>query len=206
MRLPDIRPLVYLITDGKLQPGDLALRNALVERLRDAALAGVHLIQIREKQISTKELYELTILVVEALKGTGARVLINGRPDVAAAAGADGVHLPSDGMPASEVRRVFPDLMIGISTHTEMEIAAARVAGVDFAVFGPVFASPGKDEGVGVERLSQAVQTAEGLPIIALGGINELNYQHALDTGAAGFAAIRALRDPVWIMGIRREL
>src|SRR5690606_10997047 len=99
MRLPAIRPLVYLITDGTLQPRDPGSRNAFVERLRHAAASGVDLIQIREKHLSTKELFELTRAGVQAVHEEGALLLVNGRADVAIAAGADGVHLPGDSVP-----------------------------------------------------------------------------------------------------------
>jgi thiamine-phosphate pyrophosphorylase len=205
MRLPPIRPLIYLITDGTAIPGNRSSHGTLVDRLVDAASAGVDLIQIRVKQLSTKELYELTRTAVQALGETDVRLLVNGRADVAAAAGADGVHLPGDGLPAGEIRRAFPELIVGVSTHSIEEIRAAKQDGADFAVFGPVFATPGKGEGVGAERLSEAVAAADAFPIIALGGIDESNYDAALNRGPAGFAAIRALSDPSWIRGIERR-
>ena len=113
--------------------------------------------------------------------------------------------MTSGGLPVTAVRCGFPDLVIAVSTHEAAELAAARDAGADLAVFGPVFATPGKGSGVGVEGLSEAVRAAAGMPVIALGGITRDNYLEAIAAGAAGFAAIRGLNDPEWVAEIKRE-
>src|SRR5690606_29297984 len=157
------------------------------------------------KHLTARELFDLTAAVVAELEGARARVLVNSRSDVAAAAGADGVHLTSSGFPVSVVRRAFPELVIAVSTHDADELTAAREAGADMAVFGPVFATPGKGSGVGVTDLNEAVKAAAGMPVLALGGITRDNYLEAIAAGAAGFAAIRALKDPGWVAEIERE-
>ncbi len=205
MSLPATRPLVYLISDGTFDPKAARSITAFADQMTRAAEAGVDLIQIREKHLTARELFELTAPVVGALQGSRARVLVNSRADVAAAAGADGVHLTSSGLPASAIRRAFPELIIAVSTHKADELAAARDAGADMAVFGPVFATPGKGNGVGVSGLSEAVREAAEMPVIALGGITRENYLEAIAAGAAGFAAIRGLNDPGWVAEIERE-
>ena len=205
MSLPDTRPLVYLISDGTFDPKTARSIQAFADQMTRAAEAGVDLIQIREKHLTARELFELTAAVVAALDGSRARVLVNSRADVAAAAGADGVHLKSSGLPVSVIRRAFPELIIAVSTHKADELPTARDAGADLAVFGPVFATPGKGSGVGVSGLNEAVKAAAGMPVLALGGITRENYSEAIDAGAAGFAAIRALKDPGWVAEIERE-
>ncbi|MEO8650366.1 MAG: thiamine phosphate synthase, partial [Acidobacteriota bacterium] len=123
-------------------------------------------------------------------------LLVNERADIALAAGADGVHLPSRAVKTTVLRRIVPpDLIIGISTHSADEVLRARDEGADFTVFGPVFESPGKGEPVGLEELTAVCAAAEGFPILALGGVNEKNCTDVLDAGARGVAAIRALNE-----------
>lgn len=190
--------IIYPITEGHAEAsnfGDQLVRiraNAVA-----AAESGVGLFQIREKRLSGRSLIELTSTVVSATKGSGLGVIVNGRPDVAAAAGAAGVHLPANGLPADAVRRSFgPEILIGVSCHNEDELLAAQNDGADFATFSPVFASPGKGEPTGIEKLRAVVEKSEGFPVIALGGISLDNIAAVLATKAAGVAAIRALSTP----------
>ncbi|MBK9164313.1 MAG: thiamine phosphate synthase [Acidobacteria bacterium] len=153
--------------------------------------------QIREKRLSAKLLFELTRVVVSATKGSGLGVIVNGRPDIAIAAGAAGVHLPANGLPADAVRRSFgPEILIGVSCHNEDELLGAQNDGADFATFGPVFASPGKGEPKGIERLRAAVEKFEGFPVIALGGISIERSRAGIGDRSGGVAAIRALSTP----------
>ena len=115
--------------------------------------------------------------------------------DIALAAGAVGVHLTENSLAAEIVRRVFPaGFVIGVSAHSIETLSAAKSGGADFAVFSPVFASPGKGAPVGVEALRAARARLEPFPIIALGGVEETNYEAVLKI-ADGFAAIRFLND-----------
>ncbi len=152
--------------------------------------AGVEMIQIREKQLGTRELLRVVRAVVALPNPRGTKILVNTRADVAWAAGADGVHLTSDAPPAAAFRAGRrPALLIGVSCHTAEEVRRAEGEGADFVVFGPVFATPGK-EPVGLGRLEEACRAAR-VPVLALGGLDEENIPAALAAGAAGMAGIR---------------
>jgi thiamine-phosphate diphosphorylase len=120
-------------------------------------------------------------------------LLINGRADVALAAGADGVHLPADGLPVGPLRaRLGPGLLLGVSTHTLAEVESARRYGADYVVFGPVWESPGKTTAAppaGLGALAEAA--ASGIPVYALGGVTLDRLAEVAATGSAGAAAIR---------------
>ena len=165
----------------------------LVRQVRAAAVAGVHLVQVRERDLPTRELLNLVGRCVEAARGTSTRVLVNDRVDVALAAGAHGVHLPANGAPASRLRRLVPPgFLVGRSIHDAGE--AARVAaggGVDYVIFGTVFPTSSKPgaAAVGVLALRAAV-AAVPVPVLAIGGVTLDRLSGIAATGAAGFAAI----------------
>lgn len=124
------------------------------------------------------------------------RLLVNGRADVALAAGADGVHLPSRGLPVALARKLAAShdrFLVGRSTHDPAEVAAAGAAGADYVVFGPVYGVPGKGEPAGLERLRRA--SAHGVPVLALGGIDPSRLAAVAEAGAVGAAGIRAFGD-----------
>jgi thiamine-phosphate pyrophosphorylase len=194
---PLVPPIAYLITPGKATSENFpSYRSELLTTVRLAAEYGVGLVQLREKLLSARLVFELCTDVVRTLNEYPVRVLVNERADIAVASGADGVHLPSFGIRVSDIRAAFGgDLIIGVSTHTAGEVSAAKSDGADFAVFGPVFESPGKGPPVLPKKLANAVRSAAGMPVIALGGIDETNVDLVLEAGAAGFAAIRWLND-----------
>ena len=191
-------PIIYPITEGLAEASNFGEQQARIRANAVAAAeSGIGLFQIREKRLSARSLFELAQAVVSATQGSGLRVLVNGRPDIAAAAGAAGVHLPANGLPAAAVRRSFgPEFLIGVSCHSVDELLAARTGGADFATFSPVFASPGKGEPTGIERLRAAAARFAGFPVIALGGISLDDISAVLAAGASGAAAIRALNTP----------
>ena len=148
---------------------------------------GIEYIQIREKDLTTLELFDLTCRIRDLATGTATRVLVNGRLDVSLATQIDGVHLPSKGLPPQRVRPLVS--VLGMSTHSLEEVMAAEEAGADFVVFGPVFDTPGK-EPVGLDVL-HGVVSAVRIPVLAIGGVNPSTISRIIDAGAAGFAAIR---------------
>ena len=168
----------YYVTDRR--QGDLA---AFAAR---AVHEGVDMIQVREKDLSAKELFQLTRKIQELAAGTKTTVLVNDRLDVALAANA-GVHLPANGLPADRVRPFVK--LLGISTHTIEEAIAAEKSHADFIVFGPIFDTPGKSA-MGLDPLRKVV-AAVGIPVIAIGGITAETTEQILATGAAGIAGIR---------------
>ncbi len=176
--------LRYYITDRAALGGCDALLEAIARNLA----AGVDYIQIREKDLGAGELLRLAGRALALPNPHGTRILVNHRTDVALAAGAHGVHLTSDDVPAQRVRAIAPGLVIGVSCHTVEELRAAE--GADFVVFGPVFYKAGHGPPVGLERLAEACRAAR-MPVLALGGVDESNAAACIDAGAAGIAGIR---------------
>jgi thiamine-phosphate pyrophosphorylase len=176
--------LRYYITDRKAAGGI----SALLDCIARAAREGVERIQIREKDLSARDLLDLARRAVEVALPCGTKVLINSRVDIALAAGANGVHFPSGSIAPREMRRITPaGFLIGVSTHTLGELRAAEAEGADFAVFGPVFTA--KPRPVGLEALRAAAR-AVTLPVLALGGVTEANSAECMAAGAAGVAGI----------------
>jgi thiamine-phosphate pyrophosphorylase len=169
----------YYVTDRR--QGDVLTYAA--RAVRD----GIDMIQVREKDLSARELFELVSRIRDLAAGTKTRLLVNGRLDIALAAGIHGVHLPADGLPPRRVRPFVK--VLGVSTHTVDEAVEAEQAGADFIVFGPIFDSPGKIP-VGLEPLTKVV-AAVRIPVLAIGGLSPANAGQALDAGAAGIAGIR---------------
>ena len=161
----------------------------MTDWLRGLGEAGIDAVQIREKDLDDRALFGLTRLARAGLPPR-TRLLVNGRLDVALAAGADGVHLPADGVPVAALRARFgPDVLIGRSTHRVEEIERARDEGADYVTFGPVYGTPGKGSPVGLAELSRAA--AAGLPVYALGGVTLERLGEVAAAGASGIAAIR---------------
>lgn len=177
----------YYITDRKAVGGF----RPLLEIIRDQMHLGIDFIQIREKDISARELFEFTLAVLEVRdretrKRLPTKILINSRADVALATGADGVHLPSDAPAAT-----LPGLLVARSCHTLQEI---RNSHADLVTFGPVFETPGKGGALGLDALKTACQL--GKPVYALGGVNWENAADCMHAGAEGIAGIRLFQDP----------
>jgi len=160
-----------------------------------AVAASVPLVQIREKSLSARVLYELTTRAAAISKGSATQLLVNDRFDIARAAGADGVHLTSRSLPPNVVRSVCgEDFLIGVSSHSLETALAARAEGVDFVVFGPVFEAPSKriyGEPQGLEKLREVTTALQGFPVLAIGGIDLENASDCFRAGASGIAAIR---------------
>jgi len=220
--------LLYYITDRRQFPGTQdEQRRALLGKIADAARAGVDYIQLREKDLSARELERLAREAVALVRETRnlkleTKLLINSRADVALAASADGVHLPSGDLTASEVRALWGsaartsqletrDCSIGVSCHSFEEVSSAESHAADFAVFGPVFEKagdppPGKP-GAGLAALRAACargasvvpKTEAGyatiMPVLALGGVTLANANDCIRAGAAGLAGIRLFQD-----------
>jgi thiamine-phosphate pyrophosphorylase len=194
---PARRPLLlYYITDRTQFPGTPAeQQEQLIEKISECAASGVDYIQLREKDLATRELENLAARAIAAFPGNSqARLLINSRLDVALACGAHGVHLPSNWLPSSEARAILmragqSKAIIGASTHSAAEVATAEAHGADFAVFGPAFEKNGAANRSGLEQL--AAVSRRSIPVLALGGITLENAQQCLAAGASGIAGIR---------------
>lgn len=182
---------LYLITDRHQTVGrDLLL---VVE---EALAGGVRAVQLREKDLSPRELLELARTMRELTARYGAKLIINDRADVALAAGADGVHLGEASIPPDAACQILgTERLIGVSCHSKEGALAAEKSGADFITFGPVYPTPSKaayGAPVGVERLAETAQLLR-IPVFALGGINRENTPEAIATGAAGIALISAI-------------
>lgn len=173
----------------------------LLVRIERAVAAGVDWIQIREKDLPSHGLLELTRRAIAVTQDANShtRVIVNDRLDVAIAAGAAGVHLGSDSIPVAEavqwcrVGNAPPDFMVGASCHDVQEAIAAERSGGNYIFFGPAYESPAKmkfgaPQGVG--KLAEVCGRVQ-IPVLAIGGIDEENAGTCLRAGAAGVAAIR---------------
>ncbi len=197
-RLFERKPLIYLITTGELTTENFSANScATIEIIKKAVEAEISLIQIREKQISAKMVFELAAKAAEITRNTNTKLLVNDRADIALAAAADGVHLTSGSLSAEIIRAGFPeDLIIGVSAHTLAEAVEAKLMGADFVTFSPIFATDSKVKygaPQGTFALREVVVAVRAFPIIALGGIEENNFSEVLKSGASGIAAIRSL-------------
>lgn len=181
--------LRYYITDRRSAGGV----GPLLGFIEKAIAEGVDRIQIREKDLSARDLLDVTQRALFLSAGTRTRILVNTRTDIALAAGAHGVHLPSDSLPLRQVRAITPrEFEIGVSTHSRCEILVAQEEGADFAVFGPIFAPLSKPltwTPCGVEGLRGSVRDI-AIPVLALGGITRENALACREAGAAGIAGI----------------
>jgi thiamine-phosphate pyrophosphorylase len=199
-----VRPVVCYVTDRKAlaAPDPIA---ALHSSIRRAVAAGVDWVQIREKDLSARELLALAKAAVDAAaenrgaRRWAARIIINDRLDVALAAGAAGVHLGRESLAAADVVRwcrsgnAPAEFRIGVSCHSVAEVQAAEAAGASYAIFGPVFDAPSKrpfGAPQGIAKLAEASRAVR-MPVIAIGGVGEGNAVECLRVGAAGIAAIR---------------
>jgi thiamine-phosphate diphosphorylase len=184
-----MQPIVCMITDRRRLGGD----DALVQRVAAAAAAGVNLVQVRERDMDVRDLSRLVARCVTAVAPTRTRILVNDRLDVALAAGAHGVHLRSDSVPASRARSLAPiGFLIGRSVHSVAEaVVACDGGGADYLLFGAIFATASKPgyTPAGVEALAR-VAAAVTVPVLGVGGITAETAPQLAGTGCAGFAAI----------------
>ncbi len=190
-------PFICLITEGNLTSENYkSEKSEVIDAIRFAVEDGVGIVQVRERDLSARLLFELASEVVDALKDSNALVLVNDRADVAFASRADGVHLRESSLIPAAVRDVFPkQLVIGVSTHDVRSARSAAAGGADFVFFGPVFESPGKGKPTGTDELRDVCRGVADFPVIALGGIDSENAGLAFDSGASGVAGIRSMHD-----------
>jgi thiamine-phosphate pyrophosphorylase len=206
--------LLYYITDRSQFGGDeVSRRKKLLEKIAEAAECRVDFIQLREKDLSTRELELLAHDAMRAIRensplGTDGqlapRLLVNSRTDVAIACGADGVHLRSGDISPDIVKESWRHSLIprrqnpivSVACHTVSEVRAAEEKGGDFVLFGPIFEKREAQTPVppgGLSRLKDACQ--QKISIIALGGITSENASTCIDAGAAGIAGIRIFQE-----------
>lgn len=184
-------PCLYPITDRTLAGG---LSHADIVDL--LCRGGATLIQLRDKSLPDRDLATGTKAAVAAARRAGASLIVNDRADVAAIAGAAGVHLGEDDLPAAAARALLgPGAIIGCSTHSvEDAVAASTSLPVDYVALGPIYPTPHasvRREALGVEAVARAA-AACGVPLVAIGGIN---LERAFEVLAAGAASVAVLGD-----------
>ncbi len=222
--LPRVSFRLYLITDRRVvRSGDLiSACEAALTVARESAPPGSVALQLREKDLSARALYQLALRLREICTRAGAPLIVNDRVDVAIAADAEGVHLPSDSIGAVMARKLLgPNRLIGVSSHSPADVATAARQGADFAVFGPVFdplSKPATGSAWGPEGL-EAACGAGAIPVFALGGITpdrtrelfaypgpaarpagvaSIGAIFAADSPAVATAAMLSALDPSW--------
>jgi len=180
---------------------------SLIACIRRALDWGVDFIQIREKDLQARELYDLTCRAVSLARGTKCRILVNGRADIALAAGAHGVHLPSTGPQISDIRQWLPkSFCIGISVHTMGEIRQGCARNADYLLLGHVFPTESKlgyGPCLGLDFLRKACSAAS-IPVLGLGGILPESIGSVLETGAAGIAGISLFQKRVEFVKLKK--
>jgi thiamine-phosphate pyrophosphorylase len=183
-------PRVHLVTDPALA-ADLPARAAAAVAGLPPGTAAVHL---RARELGGRDLLALARALRAVLEPQGQILLVNDRVDVAVLAGAQGVHLPSRGVPLADARRlVAPGALVGVSCHGEEDVRRALAGGADYATFGPLYDTPSKrayGSPVGLGALRGAARL--GLPLVGLGGVDAGNAEAVGAAGARGVAAIRA--------------
>ncbi len=220
--------LLYYITERRQFPGDQReQRRLLLARIADAARCGVDYIQLREKDLSARDLEALARAAVQVVRDNcsaerprSSKLLINSRIDVAIAAAADGVHLRSDDIAASDARVIFATAeqrarehsgqspTIAVSCHSLQAVDLAESHGADFIVYGPVFEKSRTTQGHGLgalraicrRRVAPAGNRPENpphglMPVLALGGVTLDNARRCVQAGAAGVAGIRLFQE-----------
>ncbi len=181
--------ITYAITDRTLDAqGDLLVQVSTLLRL------GVSWVQIREKDLCDRALYDSLKAIAPEAGRFGVKVLLNARPDIAVLGGCDGVHLPSSGLATAAVRKHFerPFLVVR-SCHCVEEVLKAADEGADAVTLGPVFETPSKapyGPPLGLEAFRLACSKSP-IPVIGLGGIDICRVSSVMEAGAAGVAAIR---------------
>lgn len=187
---------LYLITDRKLLVTSSKfpiLSSQLLKAVRQALIGGVKAVQLREKDLATRELLKLAYSMRDLTAKYSAKLFINDRLDIALAVRADGVHLTQNSIPAYAVRKVVKNkLMIGVSTHSLKEAKEAEQAGADFITFGPLYKTPSKLKyGVplGLNRLKNVCREMN-MPVFALGGVKSEKIGAVKKSGAYGAAMI----------------
>ncbi len=182
---------VYLVADAEFAAG-----RDLLGLIGEAVRGGVTVVQLRGKNLSSRDLLELGLRAADLLARVGVPLLINDRVDIALACGATGVHLGQEDMPVQEARRILgPDRLIGVSVNTVQESLRAEQEGADYVGAGPVHVTATKATALavlgpeGIGRIKRAVR----IPVVAIGGIGTANAAALAAAGADGIAVVSAI-------------
>jgi thiamine-phosphate pyrophosphorylase len=212
---PDGMPLLCYVTDRRSLASSSGENSTeqLLAKIEAVSAAGVHWIQIREKDLSGRDSAALTrearkrVSRLSSHAQNATRILVNDRLDVALAEQAGGVHLGENSLPAADVKHLVlasqaaqtlpRDFLVGVSCHSLGAAKSAAAAGADYVFFGPVFATPSKavyGAAQGLDRLAEVCHSVR-IPVLAIGGITLANSASCFTAGARGIAAIRLFQD-----------
>lgn len=212
MKKEEIDFRIYLITDRKHLYGRNIFRpyeHGLITAVEKALKGGVKAVQLREKDLDTRNLLKLAYKMRTLTNKYQAKLFINDRFDIALAVGADGVHLTQNSIPVHAVRdTVKKKLMIGVSTHSLKEAKEAEKGGADFITLGPVYSTPSKmkyGDPVGLDTLRK-VSSRIKVPVFALGGVKGHKISDVREAGAYGVAMISEIFEADDIQGKTKEL
>ena len=181
---------IYLVTDEKA-----CLEKDFYICIEEAIKGGVGIVQLREKNISTKDFYEKALKVKEICKNYGVLFIINDRLDIAQAVGADGVHLGQSDMPIEEARKILKDkFLIGATARNLEEAKRAELLGADYIGSGAIFGTSTKDNAkkLEMEELKKIVANVK-IPVFAIGGININNVSSLKNIGLQGICAVSGI-------------
>lgn len=182
---------LYAVTDRSYLDG-----IDLIAAVEQAIRGGVTVIQLREKQISSRDFFNLASRVKEVTTRYKVPLIINDRVDIALAVDADGVHIGQEDLPAQVVRRLIgPGKILGVSAGTVEEAIKAQEDGADYLGVGAVFPTPTKPESgaIGIEGVKK-IKESVSIPVVAIGGITRENaYEVMIKTGADGIASVSAI-------------
>lgn len=154
---------------------------------------GIKMLQLREKDLSDKELVRIGREIKSITKGSETKFVVNDRPDIAVLCDADFLHLGQDDIAMEDARRVVGDMRIGLSTHSIEQATVALAKNPDYIGFGPVYPTNAKaipDKPVGTTLLKQVLAIAK-IPVVAIGGIFPDNIEEVIDAGARNIAMVR---------------
>lgn len=178
-----------------------------LEVLAEVLAAGVRIVQLREKDLEDRRLYELALAFRQHTAAVGALLIIDDRVDIALAAGADGVHLGQTDLPVAAARRIAPDLFIGASSHSLEEALAAQAAGASYVNLGPIFPTATKPQAVslGPEAISRITPFLK-IPWSTMGGLNQGNIAQVVARGARHPAVMSAVTAAADVTAAARSL
>ncbi|HLA62664.1 MAG TPA: thiamine phosphate synthase [Nitrospiraceae bacterium] len=202
--MPQLESRLFLVTDRHQTNG-----RPLVPLLQRVLTAGVPAIQLRERDLSAKELVTLAREVQAVMASRRAQLLINDRIDVALALEGVGVHLRSNSLPVSVARQLLgAERLLGISVHAVEEAVQVESQGVDYIVLGPIYETPTKQmfgPPLGIQTLEKACRLVR-IPIIGIGGVTAARVREMRCAGAFGVAVITAVLGAVNVESAAREL
>ena len=191
MKQPNVDYSLYLVTNRGLARG-----RSTLEIVSAAVQGGVTVVQLREKDCSTRDFIEQALTIKEFLKDRGVPMIINDRLDVAQAVKADGVHLGQSDMPLAMAKKILGDSMIiGISAESLQDAVEAEKGGADYLGVSPIYATPTKTDTappLGLASLRE-IRKAVRLPLVGIGGLNRDNAAEVIRSGADGVAVVSAI-------------